>query len=806
MSDLKFLTRDALYSLTKIELEKEFATLLSQLPSRAPIYLPTERISLIDKILGVQRVLKIYKNDYKRVYKPKLHELKNKFKDKNRCFLIGNGPSLNVTDLDVLEGEITFAVNGFFLKMPELNWKPTFYVVEDHLVAEDRVTWINAMKGVTKLFPAYLGYIFEPDEETIFFNHRPRKSYPNGFDFSLAADEVTYTGCTVTFTLMQLAAYLGFKEIYLIGVDASYDIPKDVKDDHEYGVGVLDMPSDDPNHFNPNYFGKGFRWHDPQVSKMLEAYSEAKRALEKTGQRILNATIGGKLEVFDRVDFEKIFPQARSPLEIRQPRSGGGVDRIPRTLVIDITAINDGSATGNLKGSLFADWPPGRLLQLSKRPKMSFTTTISTETGFVSTPRTLVEALSLCDGFEPELIVYRPVPDSAELHRVATDLINRRARTRLVTWIMDDWPSQVSNPTATTDKSMLVDLELLLGKAVVNLAIGVEMAEEFTRRYRTSFAVFANGVNPIEWAAPKHHEPGGPVIIRYSGGLAENMTLTTVLKVARLVDKLAAEGFDIKFEVSTQQWWYKRHRNLFSRFLATRIESALRSPAEYRDWLATADVLLIPCNFDEASKTYLRYSIANKLPECMISGAAVFGVGPAGVATIGRLKKYAEEGAAVVVDNDNSEEMYAALRSLVSDPGFRNRLSNASRRIALRNFNIFEIRDAFTKALVDACRPSQSPQTDVMRGVDSQISRLIARAGRAADYRTLIISATSHVILNGRNFMTGITLDRGMRDAVTSALLALKPTKDSELVTSFEKWVRRRNSLRQSSINGRGFL
>ena len=39
------------------------------------------------------------------------------------------------------------------------------------------------------------------------------------------------------------------------------------------------MPSDDPNHFHPDYFGKGFRWHDPQVNKMIEAYQRPRSEL-----------------------------------------------------------------------------------------------------------------------------------------------------------------------------------------------------------------------------------------------------------------------------------------------------------------------------------------------------------------------------------------------------------------------------------------------------------------------------------------------------------------------------------------------
>ena len=107
---------------------------------------------------------------------------------------------------------------------------------------------------------------------------------------------------------VRLAAYLGFSTIYLIGVDADYAIPADVEADTTYGVEVLNMPSDDKNHFHPDYFGKGYRWHDPQVEKMLEAYAEAHRTAGAAGIEIVNAGVGGKLEVFPRATYDSLFP------------------------------------------------------------------------------------------------------------------------------------------------------------------------------------------------------------------------------------------------------------------------------------------------------------------------------------------------------------------------------------------------------------------------------------------------------------------------------------------------------------------
>lgn len=282
--------------------------LIRRLPLRSPIFLPTERVPPDLALAGLRRVYALYQGELDKVHRPKLRALREKHLGEERCFVIGNGPSLNDMDLEKLSGETTFAVNGFFLKAATLSWRPTYYVVEDHLVAEDRREEIIEFSGPTKLFPANLAYCLPAAEDTVFFDHRPRVSFPDGFDFSLDADEFTYAGCTVTFTNLQLAAYMGFQKIYLIGVDADYAIPADAEMTNTGGVTVLDMTSDDENHFDGNYFGKGYRWHDPQVDKMLQAYQEARRVTSEAGLEIINAGVGGKLDVFPRVNFETLFP------------------------------------------------------------------------------------------------------------------------------------------------------------------------------------------------------------------------------------------------------------------------------------------------------------------------------------------------------------------------------------------------------------------------------------------------------------------------------------------------------------------
>ena len=690
------------------ELERRYEALLNQIPSRAPIFIPTDKIPLLDRIRGIEHVKQIYGHDLDAIYRPKLRALRAAYKGRERCFVIGNGPSLNQTDLAMLKDEVTFAVNGFFLKAAELNWKPTFYCVEDHLVAEDRARWINEFHGPIKLFPAYLGYMFPPADDTIFYNHRPRKSYPNGFDFSTEADKITYTGCTVTFSLLQLAHYLGFKESYLIGVDASYDIPADVQTGSDYAVGVLDMKSDDTNHFHPDYFGKGFRWHDPQVHKMLEAYAEARRVVDETDQRIYNATIGGKLEVFERRSFQSLFPQARPAGEMvrqhaekllaaEQVKAAQGA--FPRLLILDMTAMGNGTATGEIKANLLQGWPDANLLQVASPGKDRLELVRRFAAGFVNAEQSESDLRAAIVAFDPEVILYRPLADHPHLHDFAMTVLGA-TDVPLVSWIMDDWPARLQAEDPARFAAVQADLLQVLARSALRLSISQAMSAAFAARYGMSFQAIANGVDPADWTAPRQHVDG-PVLVRYAGGLAPDMNAESVQRVAHVVERMAQAGQDIRFEISTRPHWAARSGALFAGLRSTRLDTESRPFAAYADWLCAADVALIAYNFDAASLRYVRYSMANKLPECLASGAALLVHGPRGVATVDYL---AGTAAAVLADQPTEAAIEAALTGLLAAEA-RSGLGRAARTLAFERHSLPVLAAWLQQSIITAARP-----------------------------------------------------------------------------------------------------
>jgi GT2 family glycosyltransferase len=234
-----------------------------------------------------------------------------RFKDRHkgeRCVIIGTGPSLNEVDLRELAGEATIGVNGIFYAADKMGFDPTYYVVEDTLIMRDNVDRIREYAAGHKFFPSiYRDAVGEAPNVTYFMMnrgfHAPRSPAFCVPRFSTDAAQRIYSGQSVTTINLQLAYYMGFTEVVLIGMDFSYTTPKDasVEGDHILSQG------DDPNHFHPDYFGKGKVWKNPKLDRALANYQLAKLMFEADGRRIVNATPGGKLEVFERIDYQDLF-------------------------------------------------------------------------------------------------------------------------------------------------------------------------------------------------------------------------------------------------------------------------------------------------------------------------------------------------------------------------------------------------------------------------------------------------------------------------------------------------------------------
>ncbi len=233
----------------------------------------------------------------------KWKRLKGKYKGE-RVFIIGNAPSLNRMPLYLLKNEFTMAFNRFNLMFERLDWKPSFYTVTDDLVVKDMYKEIN-----TEILPnVQLAFFPDLHPSNVSFKSYIANSvnvYWLNTDTSEFRADLPKCGInkTVVNAGMQIAAYMGFSEIYLIGVDMSFEDQKVKK----INSRNWEAEEHDPNHFDPRYFDKGRKYHNPTVYEMIERFEISKKFFNSLGVNVYNAGIGGKLEVFPRREFISLF-------------------------------------------------------------------------------------------------------------------------------------------------------------------------------------------------------------------------------------------------------------------------------------------------------------------------------------------------------------------------------------------------------------------------------------------------------------------------------------------------------------------
>jgi hypothetical protein len=211
-----------------------------------------------------------------------------------RCFIIGNGPSLKKTDLSLLKGEFTFGMNRFYLLFEELGFHTSYFLSVNSLVIEQCAEDIRGLP-----MPRFVSWrshnLIQPAEGLAFLH----TTY-TGPRFARDARGRLWEGATVTYVALQLAYHMGFEQVILIGVDHSFVTQG------KPNTTVVSQ-GDDPNHFSAGYFGKGFRWQLPDLETSERAYRMARQAYEKAGRQVLDATVDGKLTVFQKCDYSSLF-------------------------------------------------------------------------------------------------------------------------------------------------------------------------------------------------------------------------------------------------------------------------------------------------------------------------------------------------------------------------------------------------------------------------------------------------------------------------------------------------------------------
>ncbi len=227
-----------------------------------------------------------------------------------RCWIIGNGPSLNDTDLDLIADEVSFGMNRIPLIYSRTKWRPKYYVYCSTNVEDPRWgdAWTESVQIACQA-PQVVPFIWSKFRDRIFpsgdfgsvewfdtVTELGKGIKPGGLEtpwgqFSL--DPVKYldkSGTTMSVAL-QMAAYMGFAQIFIVGADMNWK--------NSDGTG------DDPNHFDPTYtanIDNGLR--DRICSRKTHAY--AYKMMSRKGIQVFNATVSTFLDVYPLVNYKNV--------------------------------------------------------------------------------------------------------------------------------------------------------------------------------------------------------------------------------------------------------------------------------------------------------------------------------------------------------------------------------------------------------------------------------------------------------------------------------------------------------------------
>ncbi|NTU42812.1 MAG: hypothetical protein HGA78_07120 [Nitrospirales bacterium] len=236
-----------------------------------------------------------------------------------RCFLVGNGPSINTQDLTVLKDEVTVVATSFFRHRDAKTVNPRYWVFADpHFWTEPEQYFIPAFKAALEKgcsaglfvpsggFSYFSGFNRGPLIDLHFYHYDPSREHVAPIDFTKG---IPPYGQNVMTVCLMLALYLGCNPIYFIGVD--HDYVTMTKEEYEHVV-VQHFYADPTQ----NKCSDHLSWEqwERAMQRTFYEYEQLRDYASAHGIDVCNATPGGNFNTFPRVEYESLFAQQPSLL------------------------------------------------------------------------------------------------------------------------------------------------------------------------------------------------------------------------------------------------------------------------------------------------------------------------------------------------------------------------------------------------------------------------------------------------------------------------------------------------------------
>jgi hypothetical protein len=222
-----------------------------------------------------------------------------KFRDKHKgetCVIICNGPSIRATDMARISNYPTFCMNRSYLAFEEWGFTPTYFVATARHVLEQFSEDIGKL-----LMPKFISYdqihLYREFDNVFFIRLPPRL---NDY-FSTDIHKSVSSGGTVTYATLQLAFFMGFKKVIIVGMDHRFSAQgKATKTE-------IRRDEFDKDHFHPNYFPMGVKWELPDLVRSELAYQLAREHYEDNNREIIDCTSNGACTIFKKDDLRNVL-------------------------------------------------------------------------------------------------------------------------------------------------------------------------------------------------------------------------------------------------------------------------------------------------------------------------------------------------------------------------------------------------------------------------------------------------------------------------------------------------------------------
>ena len=211
-----------------------------------------------------------------------------------RCFVVATGPSLTMEDLDAIKDEYSFGMNSCILALGKTQWRPSMYMIQDEYVYERLENDILQHSELDIVVNDFIASMFRiPPSFKVFplhiLDHKmySRKGYGQGsVKFSDDCYSIVYDGYSIIFSILQIACWMGFNEIYLLGCDCNYNSGRT----HFISYGEI----------------KASLLKDAG-SRLFRVHREFRKFADERGVKVINCTRGGMLEEYPRMSLEEVL-------------------------------------------------------------------------------------------------------------------------------------------------------------------------------------------------------------------------------------------------------------------------------------------------------------------------------------------------------------------------------------------------------------------------------------------------------------------------------------------------------------------